>query len=623
MAPPVTRSSSSRRTTSAVAAVLAAAALVAGTLAIGDTVAGAATRQEEACFIDRGHQVFLDRSATTAELSTWLQAFAAGTPRSSMPVDLARSDEWLEVEVTKIYRQALDRDPDPAGLAYWVDELRRGGRVTRIGSLVFGSPEVYARAGGTPAAFVAYLYDRILDRTPSAGDVAYWTGQLAVRSGGSVAADMFASRESRTGRVTALYHGVLGRAPDAAGLSYWVDRLATTNDVMLAASLASSPEFLSRAQVGCTVTPPPPSSGPYTLTGRGFGHGRGMGQWGALGYAVDHGWSGSQILDHFYSGTTAGTAANSTQRVYLVGSQGSDLTVTQSAGSLQVGGLVSSARAVSVRRLSATTFRVYRSSTASCAGPWTHAGDTTASEVTVASAVAQGEDGGRMLRDCRTSRSYRGDLRAVRALGSVVTVNRVATEAMLRGIVPTEVSPSWATAGGGAGAAAVRAQAVAARSYMLAGDTRWSPFATTCDSTTCQSYQGFGAEHPLTDTAIAATAGQVRRHAGGAIARTEFGASSGGWTAGGEFPAVVDLGDDHSGNPNHTWSTTVTAAQVAAAFPGNGAFLGFGPAARDGNGALGGRVLTIRLLFSGGAITRTGEQVRSALGLRSSWFAPT
>lgn len=417
VAPPVTRSSSSRRTTSAVAAVLAAAALVAGTLAIGDTVAGAATRQEEACFIDRGHQVFLDRSATTAELSTWLQAFAAGTPRSSMPVDLARSDEWLEVEVTKIYRQALDRDPDPAGLAYWVDELRRGGRVTRIGSLVFGSPEVYARAGGTPAAFVAYLYDRILDRTPSAGDVAYWTGQLAVRSGGSVAADMFASRESRTGRVTALYHGVLGRAPDAAGLSYWVDRLATTNDVMLAASLASSPEFLSRAQVGCTVTPPPPSSGPYTLTGRGFGHGRGMGQWGALGYAVDHGWSGSQILDHFYSGTTAGTAANSTQRVYLVGSQGSDLTVTQSAGSLQVGGLVSSARAVSVRRLSATTFRVYRSSTASCAGPWTHAGDTTASEVTVASAVAQGEDGGRMLRDCRTSRSYRGDLRAVRALG--------------------------------------------------------------------------------------------------------------------------------------------------------------------------------------------------------------
>src|SRR5207253_1317169 len=43
------------------------------------------------------------------------------------------------------------------------------------------------------------------------------------------------------------------------------------------------------------------------LTGHGWGHGRGMGQWGALGYALDHGWNDQQILDHFYGGTaTAG-----------------------------------------------------------------------------------------------------------------------------------------------------------------------------------------------------------------------------------------------------------------------------------------------------------------------------
>lgn len=603
--------------------VLAAAVLAIVTVAAttsGTSPAGAATRQEDACFVDRGHRVFLDRPATTAELSSWLLAFSDGTPRSSLPVALSRSDEWLEVEVAKLYQQALDRGPDPAGLAYWVGELRRGGRVTRIGSLVFGSPEVYARAGGTPGGFVTYLYDRVLGRTPSTADLTYWTGQLAVRSSGSLAADMLASRESRTTRVTALYRDVLGRSPDASGASYWVDRLASTNDVTLAASLAASPEFFTRSQVGCTAIPPP-TSGTFTLSGRGSGHGRGMGQWGALGYAVDHGWSTNQILGHFYGGTTASTAANALQRVYLVGSQGSDLTVTQAAGSLQVSGLVSSARAVSIRRLSSTTFRVYRSATASCAGPWTLAGDTTASEVAVSSATAQGEDGNRMLRDCRTSRSYRGEMLAVRALGSVVTVNRVATEAMLRGIVPNEVSPSWASAGGGAGAAAVRAQAVAARSYMLAGDTRWSPYATTCDSTSCQSYQGFGTEHPLTDAAITATAGQVRRTAGGAVAKTEFSASSGGWTAGGEFPAVVDLGDSYSGNPNHTWSTTVTATQVASAFPGNGTFHGFGTTTRDGRGALGGRVLTTQLIFSGGTITRTGEQVRAALGLRSSWFA--
>jgi len=45
---------------------------------------------------------------------------------------------------------------------------------------------------------------------------------------------------------------------------------------------------------------------------------------------------------------------------------------------------------------------------------------------------------------------------------------------------------------------------------------------------------------------------------------------------------------------------------------------------RNGHGDWGGRVVSVRLLFSGGAsggsLTRTGEQVRSALGLKSDWF---
>ncbi|HEY1118429.1 MAG TPA: hypothetical protein VGE43_12035, partial [Acidimicrobiales bacterium] len=40
--------------------------------------------------------------------------------------------------------------------------------------------------------------------------------------------------------------------------------------------------------------------------GRGWGHGRGMSQYGAQGYAKNAGWSSTQILDHYYGGTTAG-----------------------------------------------------------------------------------------------------------------------------------------------------------------------------------------------------------------------------------------------------------------------------------------------------------------------------
>lgn len=44
-----------------------------------------------------------------------------------------------------------------------------------------------------------------------------------------------------------------------------------------------------------------------TIDGHGNGHGYGLSQWGAYGYAVDHGWTWTQILDHYYGGTVAGT----------------------------------------------------------------------------------------------------------------------------------------------------------------------------------------------------------------------------------------------------------------------------------------------------------------------------
>lgn len=607
-------------------------ALVGLTLVAATVIGGVAAPREsrpaaagagDACFVMRAYDVFLDRDATVGEITTWVNRFDSGTGRWKLPDELANSDEWLDVEITKIYRQALDRDPSSADLAYWSPRLRAGEPVTRIASLVFGAPEFHTRAGGTDAAFVSALYDRILHRTPSSGDLAFWVDQLSRRTAGSVAADFMYSRESRTDRVIVLYLVILGRVPDPSGQAYWVDQLARVNDVRLAASLASSAEFFSRAQVGCT----PPTLGDFVISGHGYGHGRGMGQYGALGYAIDHGWTATQILDHFYGGTTAGTASNATQRVYLVGSAGIDLTVTQASGNLRVPGYGGDVAAVSIRRLSASTFRVYRSSSASCSGPWTLVGETTSTDVAVTSSVGQGETASRMIRDCRTGRSYRGALRAVRASrpgADFVTVNQVDTESLLRGIVPLELHPTWAPVGGGRGAAALRAQAVAARSYVLAGDTRWGTWATTCDSVTCQVYGGYSAEDPRTDASVSTTTGVVRRTAGGAIARTEFSSSTGGWSAGGVFPAVADAGDAYASNPHRNWSVTFTAAQIAAAFPGRGTFLGFDTWVRNGHGDWGGRVVSVRLLFSGGAsggsLTRTGEQVRSALGLKSDWF---
>src|SRR3954452_9994902 len=57
----------------------------------------------------------------------------------------------------------------------------------------------------------------------------------------------------------------------------------------------------------------------FTIKGAGFGHGVGMSQYGAMGYA-SHGWTAARILAHYYAGTSLGTTdPNRRVRVQLVG----------------------------------------------------------------------------------------------------------------------------------------------------------------------------------------------------------------------------------------------------------------------------------------------------------------
>src|SRR5581483_531300 len=52
------------------------------------------------------------------------------------------------------------------------------------------------------------------------------------------------------------------------------------------------------------------------ISGHGFGHGLGLSQWGAYGYAL-HGFGAEKILAHYYPGTTLGTQPGRTVRVLL------------------------------------------------------------------------------------------------------------------------------------------------------------------------------------------------------------------------------------------------------------------------------------------------------------------
>ncbi len=352
-----------------------------------------------------------------------------------------------------------------------------------------------------------------------------------------------------------------------------------------------------------------------TITGHGYGHGRGMGQYGAYGYALK-GWTYQSIVSHYYGGTTLGVRANSTIKVELSALAGGSLAVTSGKAFTAGGVAISAGRAIKLTLLSTGKFSLAISPGCGQAATSTR----TVSSAEVHSSVASpGSTLSNMLTVCTGHRTYRGTLSVVYSNGTHV-VNALPMESYLRGVVPRESPASWADSAGGKGIAALQAQAVAARSYTWA-QNRYS-YARICDNQNCQVYGGAGINGQLiedsrTDKAVSTTSGWVLLKAGAPVS-AEYSSSTGGWTAGGNFPAVSDAGDSVS--PWHNWSASPSASSVGQAF-GVGTLSSITILSRSGLGADGGRVLSIKVTGSVRSVTTSGSEFANALGLRSDWFS--
>jgi SpoIID/LytB domain protein len=368
---------------------------------------------------------------------------------------------------------------------------------------------------------------------------------------------------------------------------------------------------------GSASTSASAAPGDVTITGHGYGHGRGLSQWGAYGYAVTHGWNHLNILSHYYSNASLGDIGNPMISVRLSAQDNVATQVYSGQAFLAGGYLIQPGTIAQISRQGDGTWLL--STRYGCNGGV--GGTATITDPAFRPVSDPGNDVSRMLSICaQASRSYRGGFVITWDGGALRTVNYLGMQDYLRGVVPRESPASWGDAGGGRGMNALLAQAVAARSYAQA-ENRSSLF-KTCDTTSCQVYGGAGLngsriEDARTDHAVAFTTGQVMM-LGGRVARTEFTSSSGGYTAGGEFPAVHDLGDDAS--PFHNWSTVVSSAAISSAF-GVGTLQSITVLSRNGLGADGGRVTKVRVRGAQRTLDVSGDSFRSALGLRSDWFS--
>jgi SpoIID/LytB domain protein len=380
------------------------------------------------------------------------------------------------------------------------------------------------------------------------------------------------------------------------------------------------------------------------LVGHGYGHGRGMGQFGSLGYALKS-WTYHRILDHYYGGTKMGTVPAGDIDVHLTKFDGVDVIVTHEKGRAHTSAAPGEFSALRAEKVGVNLYRVYTAG--DCGGGpngW-QVLTTVIGPVTFSPPDPRTDDRSEMLQVCElgsTRRWLRGEVMALEGKDAANTttsraVNRVALEGYLKGVVPRESPASWGSAGGGLGMHALRAQAVAARSYAMA--ERRSAWAQTCDTQSCQVYAGRAVqdaagftelESASTSQAVDDTAGQVRLFlSNGSVARTEFSSSTGGYTAGGTFPAVPDEGDAVESNPSAVWTARIPVTVLETARPEIGTLLSVDVTKRNGLGNMGGRVLEVVLRGSKGRATLSGADVRGLYsyssgtrpdGVRSDWF---
>jgi stage II sporulation protein D len=396
----------------------------------------------------------------------------------------------------------------------------------------------------------------------------------------------------------------------------------------LAVGLAAAPQLgasgsddSAPSRVAVSQTYPVPDSGTYTVRGHGYGHGRGMSQYGANG-AAQKGLTHEQILRFYYPGTSLDTARRKI-RVLISADTTSDLVVNARKG-LALRDLGARTTYPLPRDIGATRWRVSvdgqnRNVVAYFAnGSWRswRPGGMDALQ-------GEGEfraDGPLTLVTPSGELPYRGWLRAVPPSGGSSdrnTVNVVTMDDYVQGVVPAEMPASWEPE-------AVQSQAVAARTYGAwhrahSGDRYYQ----VCDTTSCQVYKGVNGEHELGNAAVRATSRQILTYQGDP-AFTEFSASSGGWTVAGDvayLTAKKDPYDDWSGNYVHDWSVKLSASSIANAYPAIGSLRSIKVSSRDGNGEWQGRVLAMSLVGSKGTVRISGDDFRWKFGLRSTWFS--
>jgi hypothetical protein len=188
------------------------------------TPATPATRADS--YARRLYRDVLNRIPDPDGLKFWVQQVLNGTPHETIARTFWESREHRGLQVDQFYNTVLNRAADPSGREFWQNVLLSG-----VGELdVEGAFLMSAEYGATHAsdgAFVQGLYQSVLGRAPDNLGAAGWVTNLQRGGGRDLVSQIFLnSEESRRRIIDAVYTQYLHRHPGAAEAQTWLLALA-------------------------------------------------------------------------------------------------------------------------------------------------------------------------------------------------------------------------------------------------------------------------------------------------------------------------------------------------------------------------------------------------------------
>jgi stage II sporulation protein D len=343
----------------------------------------------------------------------------------------------------------------------------------------------------------------------------------------------------------------------------------------------------------------------WVVKGAGWGHGIGMSQYGAYGMA-QQGSDYREILAHYYTGTEVSTAETQTIRVLLQTNR-------------------PKATFIGASRAGDKPLKPDKTYQARVTGGGVEVRDSKGKKVGSFGAplAVSSPDGFRLggtAINGVTDGTYHGTIELRPSAGGGLTVvNALSLDSYVQGVVPGEMPSGWH-------AEALRAQAVAARSYALSTD-KGGPVFDQYPDTRSQVYRGVTGEASSTNAAVAATAGEVVK-SNGQVAVTYFFSTSGGQTEnvenvfyGGQPAAYLKGVPDptDAGSPRHRWTFNFTRKQIESKLRG---YLKGGKlkSIKIRQRGVSPRIVAADVVGTRGTTRVTGTNLRQALGVYDNWM---